>query len=290
MTQYYNDPNSLKKHGKSFYWASFFLPKRNKDAATKLYSICRFFDDLADDNNEDQTKILTGEFKKICDDLSHPINEFFTSHNLSIKILGDLVDGLVKDQTDVRIKNEKELIQYAYQVAGTVGLMMSPLIMVNNNKANKHAIDLGIAMQLTNIARDIYEDALMNRIYLPQDWISNTNISELTDISSNKDLIQIKSAIKRLILLSETYYKNGFAGMRYIPLKTRLAIFFAAKIYRAIGQKIKKNRYEYSYKRIYVSTIEKLFITFVSIPEFVFLNFRYNKYHLVREIFQNENL
>ena len=290
MTQYYNDPNSLKKHGKSFYWASFFLPKRNKDAATKLYSICRFFDDLADDNNEDQTKILTGEFKKICDDLSHPINEFFTSHNLSIKILGDLVDGLVKDQTDVRIKNEKELIQYAYQVAGTVGLMMSPLIMVNNNKANKHAIDLGIAMQLTNIARDIYEDALMNRIYLPQDWISNTNISELTDISSNKDLIQIKSAIKRLILLSETYYKNGFAGMRYIPLKTRLAIFFAAKIYRAIGQKIKKNRYEYSYKRIYVSTIEKLFITVVSIPEFVFLNLRYNKYQLVREIFQNENL
>ena len=290
MTQYYNDPNSLKKHGKSFYWASFFLPKRNKDAATKLYSICRFFDDLADDNNEDQTKILTGEFKKICDDLSHPINEFFTSHNLSIKILGDLVDGLVKDQTDVRIKNEKELIQYAYQVAGTVGLMMSPLIMVNNNKANKHAIDLGIAMQLTNIARDIYEDALMNRIYLPQDWISNTNISELTDISSNKDLIQIKSAIKKLILLSETYYKNGFAGMRYIPLKTRLAIFFAAKIYRAIGQKIKKNRYEYSYKRIYVSTIEKLFITFISIPEFVFLNLRYNKYQLVREIFQNENL
>ncbi|MDB2635779.1 phytoene/squalene synthase family protein [Alphaproteobacteria bacterium] len=290
MTQYYNDPNSLKKHGKSFYWASFFLPKRNKDAATKLYSICRFFDDLADDNSEDQTKILTGEFKKICDDLSHPINEFFTSHNLSIKILGDLVDGLVKDQTDVRIKNEKELIQYAYQVAGTVGLMMSPLIMVNNNKANKHAIDLGIAMQLTNIARDIYEDALMNRIYLPQDWISNTDINELTDISSNKDLIQIKGAIKRLILLSETYYKNGFAGMRYIPLKTRLAIFFAAKIYRAIGQKIKKNRYEYSYKRIYVSTIEKLFITFISIPEFVFLNLRYNKYQLVREIFQNENL
>ena len=290
MTQYYNDPNSLKKHGKSFYWASFFLPKRNKDAAAKLYSICRFFDDLADDSNEDQTKILTGEFKKICDDLSHPINEFFTSHNLPIKILGDLVDGLVKDQTDVRIKNEKELIQYAYQVAGTVGLMMSPLIMVNNNKANKHAIDLGIAMQLTNIARDIYEDALMNRIYLPQDWISNTNISELTDISSNKDQIQIKSAIKRLILLSETYYKNGFAGMRYIPLKTRLAIFFAAKIYRAIGQKIKKNRYEYSYKRIYVSTIEKLFITFISIPEFVFLNLRYNRYQLVREIFQNENL
>jgi len=290
VTQYYNDPNSLKKHGKSFYWASFFLPKKSKDAASKLYSICRFFDDLADDNNEDQTRLLKKEFKKICDDLNHPINLFFKAHNVSIKILGDLINGLIKDQTKVRIKNEEELIQYSYQVAGTVGLMMSPLIMVNNNKANKHAIDLGIAMQLTNIARDIYEDALMNRIYLPQDWINNTDISELTDISFNKDLIQIKSAIKKLILLSETYYKNGFAGMRYIPLKTRLAIFFAAKIYRAIGQKIKKNRYKYSCKRTYISKIEKIFITFVSIPEFVFLNLLYNKYQSVREVFQNENL
>ena len=78
--------------------------------------------------------------------------------------------------------------------------------------------------------------------------------------------------------------------MRYIPLKTRLAIFFAAKIYRAIGQKIKKNKFEYSYKRVYISKIEKLFITFISIPEFIFLNLLYNKYESVREIFQNENL
>ena len=168
--------------------------------------------------------------------------------------------------------------------------MMNPLIMVNNNKANKHAIDLGIAMQLTNIARDVYEDAMMNRIYLPQDWINNISINELTNISSNKNLAQITIAIKKLILLSEIYYKNGFAGMRYIPLKTRLAIFFAAKIYRAIGQKIKKNKFEYSYKRVYISKIEKLFITFISIPEFIFLNLLYNKYESVREIFQNENL
>ena len=165
MVQYLNDPNSLQKHGKSFYWASFFLPKKNKKIASELYSICRFFDDLADENDEDQTKRLSEEFQQICKDLNHPINIFFRSHNISIKILGDLVDGLIKDQTNVRIKSEKELIEYAYQVAGTVGLMMSPLIMVDDKKANKHAVDLGIAMQLTNIARDIYEDALMDRIY-----------------------------------------------------------------------------------------------------------------------------
>ena len=290
MVQYLNDPNSLQKHGKSFYWASFFLPKKNKKIASELYSICRFFDDLADENDEDQTKRLSEEFQQICKDLNHPINIFFRSHNISIKILGDLVDGLIKDQTNVRIKSEKELIEYAYQVAGTVGLMMSPLIMVDDKKANKHAVDLGIAMQLTNIARDIYEDALMDRIYLPQDWIKNTRIAELTKISSNKNPILIKTAMSKLIELSETYYKNGFAGMRYIPIKTRLAIFFAAKIYRAIGQKIKKNNYEYSSKRVYVDKFEKFLVTLAAIPEFFLLNLKYNKYQSIRENFKNENL
>ena len=290
MGQYLNDPNSLQKHGKSFYWASFFLPRKNKKIASELYSICRFFDDLADENDEDQTKRLTEEFQLICKDLNHPINIFFRSHNISIKILGDLVDGLIKDQTKVRIKSEKELIEYAYQVAGKVGLMMSPLIMVDDDKANKHAVDLGIAMQLTNIARDIYEDALMDRIYLPRDWIEDTQISELTKMSSNQNPILIKAAMSKLIELSETYYKNGFAGMRYIPIKTRLAIFFAAKIYRAIGQKIKKNRYEYTSKRVYVSKFEKFLITVVAIPEFFLLNQKYNRYQSIRENFKNENL
>ena len=290
MIQYLNDPNSIKKHGKSFYWASFFLPKRNKKIASELYSICRFFDDLADENDDDQTKWLSEEFKKINDNLNHPINIFFRSNNISIEVLGDLSNGLIKDQKKVRIKNEKELIEYSYQVAGTVGLMMSPIIMVNDNKANKHAIDLGIAMQLTNIARDIYDDALMNRIYLPQDWIENIEIEELRYNLSGKKLFHIEEATRKIIELSETYYKNGFAGMKYIPVKTRLAIFFAAKIYRAIGQKIKKKGYKYSSERVYVTKFEKLLVTLTSIPEFFLLNHKYNKYQTIRENFKNENL
>ena len=290
MIQYLNDPNSIKKHGKSFYWASFFLPKRNKKIASELYSICRFFDDLADENDDDQTKWLSEEFKKINDDLNHPINIFFRSNNISLEVLGDLINGLIKDQKKVRIKNEKELIEYSYQVAGTVGLMMSPIIMVNDNKANKHAIDLGIAMQLTNIARDIYDDALMNRIYLPQDWIENIEIEELRYNLSGKKLFHIEEATRKIIELSETYYKNGFAGMKYIPVKTRLAIFFAAKIYRAIGQKIKKKGYKYSSERVYVTKFEKLLVTLTSIPEFFLLNHKYNKYQTIRENFKNENL
>ena len=290
MIKYSNDPNSIQKHGKSFYWASFFLPKKNKKIASELYSICRFFDDLADENDDDQTKVLLEEFKKIYENFNHPINIFFRLHNISINVLGDLINGLIKDQTKIRIKNEKELIEYSYQVAGTVGLMMSPIIMVNDNKANKHAIDLGIAMQLTNIARDIYEDASMDRIYLPQDWIKNTEVEDLLNTSSNKNLFLIESATKKIIKLSESYYKNGFAGMRYIPMKTRLAIFFAAKIYKAIGQKITKNKYKYSSKRIYVNKFEKLIITMIAIPEFFFLNLKYKKYQSIRESFKSENL
>lgn len=290
MTQYTNDPSSLQIHGKSFYWASFFLPKKNRSVASELYSICRYFDDLADENEGDQTEQLTEELKKIQIDKENPIRLFFHEHKITLSILEDLIEGLIKDQQKVRIKNEKELIQYAYQVAGTVGLMMSPLIMVKDKKANKHAVDLGIAMQLTNIARDVYEDASMNRVYLPQDWIQNIDINELCKPSLTSESLKISNAIKRLLQLSETYYYNGFSGMRYIPFKTRLGIFFAAKIYKAIGDKIKNNNYHYNFKRVYVSNIHKLFITLISIPEFIFVNFIYKTYQPVREIFKNENL
>ena len=180
MSVYSYDQQSLKRHGKSFYWASFFLPNKNKGSATELYSICRYFDDLADDSPADQSEKLKSEFEQICKYVEHPINKFFKNHNIPIQILGDLIQGLIQDQKSVRIQTERDLIEYSYQVAGTVGLMMQPLILVNNKNANKHAIDLGIAMQLTNIARDIYEDAIMDRIYLPKEWLSDISIEQLT--------------------------------------------------------------------------------------------------------------
>ena len=107
MIKYSNDPNSIQKHGKSFYWASFFLPKKNKKIASELYGICRFFDDLADKNDDDQTKVLSEEFKKICRNFNHPINIFFRSHNISINVLGDLIDGLIRDQKKYELKMKK---------------------------------------------------------------------------------------------------------------------------------------------------------------------------------------
>ena len=290
MTVYSYDPQSLEKHGKSFYWASLFLPSKNKGAASELYSICRYFDDLADETSIDQSEKLKDEFEQISIKVEHPINKFFKNNNISIQILGDLIKGLIKDQKLVRIQTERDLIEYSYQVAGTVGLMMQPLILVNNKEANKHAVDLGIAMQLTNIARDIYEDATMNRVYLPKEWLSDISIEQLTSESIQDIQPQMIKVIKRLIDLSEIYYQNGFSGMNYIPIKTRLAIFFAAKIYQGIGMKIKSNKYQYSNKRVYLNKFNKLWLTIKSLPEFIFLKSIYRSYTPIRESFQNENL
>ena len=229
MTAYSYDPQSLENHGKSFYWASFFLPNKNKGAASELYSICRYFDDLADETSTDQSEKLKEEFEQICNRAEHPINKFLRDNKISVQVLGDLVKGLIKDQKLVRIQTERDLIEYSYQVAGTVGLMMQPLILVNNKEANKHAVDLGIAMQLTNIARDIYEDATMNRVYLPKEWLKDISIEQLTSTSIQQIESQMSIIIKRLIDLSEVYYQNGFSGMKYIPIKTRLAIFLLPK-------------------------------------------------------------
>ena len=290
MSFYSYDPNSLEKHGKSFYWASFFLPNKNKDAASELYSICRYFDDLADEAPTDQSEKLRSEFEQICNNFDNPINKFFKINNIPIQILGDLIQGLIQDQKLVRIQTEKDLIEYSYQVAGTVGLMMQPLILVQNKNANKHAVDLGIAMQLTNIARDIYEDAIMNRVYLPREWLREISIEQLKSDSINKIQPQMKYILKRLIDLSDIYYQNGFSGMKYIPIKTRLAIFFAAKIYRSIGMKIKSNNYQYSNKRVYLNKLDKLWVTIKSLPEFILLKMIYRTYTPIRESFQNENL
>ena len=290
MSFYSYDPHSLEKHGKSFYWASFFLPNKNKDAASELYSICRYFDDLADGAPTDQSEKLKSEFEQIYNNFKHPINKFFKSNNIPIQILGDLIQGLIQDQKLVRIQTEKDLIEYSYQVAGTVGLMMQPLILVKNKNANKHAVDLGIAMQLTNIARDIYEDAIMNRVYLPKEWLKEISIEHLKSDSIYEIQTQMSVILRRLIDLSEIYYQNGFSGMKYIPIKTRLAIFFAAKIYRAIGIKIKSSNYQYSNKRVYLNKLNKLWVTIKSLPEFMLLKVIYRTYTPIRESFQNENL
>ena len=287
-----NSIKDLKNEGKSFYWASFFLPKKSKNNAGILYSICRYFDNIADKNNKDMSLFLKESIKKIKSDNKNEVNIFLKKNDINVLIFADLIRGLISDQKKVKIKNQTDLIKYSYFVAGTVGLMMSKIIGVKNIKASSCAIDLGIAMQLTNIARDVYEDAKLKRIYLPSEWIPNINLYELNGqntISLEQETI-ISNAINRLIDLSEKFYFNGFSGLKYIPLKTRLGIFIAANIYKGIGIKIKKNGKKYLKKRIYLNYYEKLIITLKSMIVFIFLPLMRFKYLKLRVTLPNENL
>ena len=279
------EPNSLadlKREGKSFYWASFFLPRNSKIKAGILYSICRHFDDVADKNSKDQTSYLKKSIEEIRRNKKNKVNIFLKKNKIDNYIFIDLIEGLILDQKKIRIKNKDELIQYSYHVAGTVGLMMSKIIGVKDRKAAQSAIDLGIGMQLTNIARDVYEDSKMERIYLPAEWIPNISLKNLTNLNesnSQKDE-KILNAIHKVISLSEKFYKNGFAGLKYIPISSRLGVFIAANVYRGIGIKIKSNKKKYLRERVYLNLFEKSFITFKSILIFIFfplLNFQYEK-------------
>ena len=282
----------LKREGKSFYWASFFLPKSSKKKAGILYSICRYFDDIADKYSEDQTIYLKNSIKEIKSNKKNKVNVFLQKNKINNLIFIDLIEGLILDQKKIRIKDKEELIKYSYHVAGTVGLMMSKIIGVKHKNAAKSAIDLGIGMQLTNIARDVYEDSKMKRIYLPATWIPNISLKNLTDIhetSVEKDE-RISNAIHQVISLADKFYQNGFAGLKYIPLSTRLGIFVAANIYRGIGIKIKSKEKKYFRERIYLSFLEKSLITIKSILLFIFIPFMNYQYQKIRDNLPNENL
>ena len=287
-----NSSADLRKEGKSFYWASFFLPKSYKKNAGTLYSICRYFDDIADKYSDDQTIYLKKSIEEIRNNKNNKVNIFLQKNEINNLIFIDLIEGLILDQKKIRIQKKEELIKYSYHVAGTVGLMMSKIIGVKHEKAARSAIDLGIGMQLTNIARDVYEDSNMKRIYLPANWIPGISLKNLTDLhnkSSEKDE-RISNAIHEVICLSDKFYENGFAGLKYIPLSSRLGIFIAANIYRGIGIKIKSNKKKYLRERVYLNLLEKSLITVKSILLFIFIPFMNYQYQKIRDKLPNENL
>ena len=183
------------------------------------------------------------------------IDEF----KISLKIVQDLLLGIKSDIKDkVKLNSKKELLIYSYRVAGTVGLMMAKILKVNKKSSLKSAIDLGIAMQLTNISRDVIEDSKNNRFYI------NGNFEE------------ISSTIK----LADNFYKNSFYSIKDIPISFRFSIFFARRIYRKIGHKIlnKKNFQNYRNSgKIYISNAEKILETFLSIFDLIKLSFSYKK-------------
>ena len=254
--------NYLSIYAKSFNWAGFFLPKIKYKNCSALYDFCRTVDNIVDDDgNLDLKKKNLIEFKKkfFEKDFSSSkiekmwdlINEF----SISTKIIEDLFDGVETDlEEKVKLNSRKDLLIYSYRVAGTVGLMMAKILRVNSERGLNSAIDLGIAMQLTNIARDVIEDKKRNREYI------------------DHDIITIKETLK----LADMFYNSSFNSIREIPISCRFAILVARRVYRQIGYEILKKKDLEDYKRagkIFVTNIGKIKQTFLSLFDFIILIF-----------------
>ena len=253
-----SNKNYLSIYAKSFNWAGFFLPKKTYQKCSLLYDFCRTVDDIADDPNE-----LAIKKKNLSTFKNNFINKNFDNlliknmwdlminHEISIKIIEDLFAGVESDLNEkVQLNNKKDLLIYSYRVAGTVGLMMAKILNVKDKDSMKAAIDLGIAMQLTNIARDVVEDSKDNRFYIKHDFqvISNT------------------------LTLADLFYKSSFTSIKEIPFSYRFAILVARRVYRKIGDEILKTKNIEDYNKagkIYINSLGKVYQTVLSLLDLI---------------------
>ena len=264
--------NLISTHAKSFSWAGFFLTKQTFENGSNLYDFCRTLDDIADENTSLEKK--KQKFNKIKKDfiernfeniLIKNIDNIIKKFNISEKIVLDLFDGIESDiKESIEFKTKQELLVYSYRVAGTVGLMMAKILKVDSKIALRSAVDLGIAMQLTNIARDVVEDSSRNRKYIDHDFIK----------------------IKETLSVAELFYKSSFKSIKEIPLVNRFAILVARRVYREIGNNIlrKKNLENYNKSgKIFVNKIGKIKQTIFSIFDLFLLIFSKSDIHLTNE-------
>ena len=261
----------LSIYAKSFSWAGFFLPKKTLKKCSTLYDFCRVADNIADDleelvNKEKKFNQFENDFnnKKLNDPVIKNMWGLMEEFNISVKIVQDLLIGIKSDiKVKVKFNSRKDLLIYSYRVAGTVGLMMAKILKVNKKSSLRSAIDLGIAMQLTNISRDVIEDSKNNRFYI------------------DKNFEEISSTIN----LADTFYENSFYSIKEIPISFRFSILVARRIYRKIGYKIlnKKNLENYQNAgKIYVSNLEKGLETFLAILDLIKLSLTSKKDDQIR--------
>ena len=265
--------NYLAQFAKSFNWAGFFLPKSVYQDCSKLYAFCRVLDDLVDEKTdlelrEERFNEIKNIYKKTYETdnndrdiynqnehglIVNDMIDLACNNNIKRIILDDLIDGVGSDlKQKVYLRSVKDLLVYSYRVAGTVGLMMAKILSVSDTRSLKGAIDLGIAMQLTNIARDVIEDKKMNRQYIKPDFEN----------------------IEATLKLADMFYESSYTSIKKIPFKYRFAIIVARRVYRQIGRKIIQKRNMENYEKsgkIYVNNFEKIYQTILSLFDLMFL-------------------
>jgi len=242
----------LKSNSKTFYIASRLLPKYVRRDVFKVYSFCRLYDDNVDLDRKDDTNDL---------------EEYILKLGIDSSVVRELKNGINSDINRTSIKDLNDLLNYSYKVAGCVGLMMCDVLSIKSTEARYYAIDLGIAMQITNICRDVLIDYRGGRVYLPSTMIGDNEISSMTDA-------EILSVVTKLIKLADDYYNSALNGIKLIPIRSRFSILYALRLYQAIGHKILREQQKYFKEKINTTLSEKMIIFFKSFFEFMTMSLR----------------
>jgi phytoene synthase len=255
-----------KQYAKSYYFSSHFLPKEQQNASFTLYAICRITDETVDQPGLKEERLNSLKRKidlaysncKITDDnlleaFSHTVN----AYNIPKAYFDELIKGMEQDMSKSRYRNFSELYDYCYKVAGVVGLMMNKILGAPMDAQNS-AISLGVAMQLTNILRDIREDLSRGRIYLPLDELNQYRLTE-ESIASGEISKDFKAFMKFQIARARTFYADTEMGIKMIPNKRgRFMVRAMKEIYSGILDSIEKMDYDVFSNRAYVSGLRKI--------------------------------
>ena len=258
---------TLLRHGShSFFAASLLLPSRVGDSAVALYAFCRVADDAIDLGTDRPAALarLTERLDAVYRGAPEPraVDRAFAAtvaaHDIPHALPAALIEGLAWDAAGRRYPDFAALLDYAARVAGSVGVMMALVMGVREPAALARAAALGMAMQLTNIARDVGEDARAGRLYLPLDWLGEAGIAADRFVAAPCHGPAIAAVTARLLAEADLLYANGAQGICRLPLACRPAIAAARAIYAAIGGKVAAAGYDSIGQRAYVTTAEKL--------------------------------
>ncbi|MFO7847213.1 MAG: squalene/phytoene synthase family protein [Balneolaceae bacterium] len=265
-------------HAKTFYMATRFLPNHKQRSIFAIYGLCRYLDDLVDEaedlieNNEISHLEIDERLKTFRKNLENtyrgveqndPILIAFSDtlkrYHISLDLPLLLMEGVSMDLYKSRYESFNELYDYSYKVASVVGLMTSEVFGYSNRKALDYAVDLGIAMQITNILRDVGEDLKRDRIYLPSEELKRFNIRH--DSLLRRDITpQFIEFMKFQIERARRYYKEADKGIAMLNSDSRLPVLLARENYCRILDKIEENNYDVFSQRAYLNSSEKLSI------------------------------
>lgn len=262
----------MATHARSFDRAAAFLPPTTRDQVAVLYAFCRLVDDSVDEAPDrasaeraiatlgaeldvaarEATAATPGPAPQVAlrpvvrEVAPRPVVRAFVNAvadaPLALDAARALITGVAGDVGPVRIADDRALIRYCYHVAGAVGVMMCPVLGVTDPRALPFAIDLGLGMQLTNICRDVLEDARADRVYLPATRLARRNLTPEDLVSGHAPASQIAGVVAELLALADRCYASADAGLRYIPAAPRQAILVASRLYRAIGLELLHRR------------------------------------------------